>query len=156
MIGRGMFNRLNEPAWRALLRRAVAGMLFLTMLNSRYFAVNDVGDPLITFNNNGAWSWFEDERAIVDPNAGTAEQIILSSVGHAGGAGSNGDVEVTSFDLATAALNRFTLADNLEADEASELLGITPTQPSTNKRHADGQPAHPDDPTPEKPKTTNS
>ncbi len=112
--------RQNEPAWRDFLRRAVPGLLFFGLFHSACFAINDVGGPLITFNDNGGWSWFEDERAIVDPNAGTAGMIIVSSVGNASGAGGasrNGDVEVASYDLATNAGTQFTLADNLEADD---------------------------------------
>jgi hypothetical protein len=65
------------------------------------YAVNDVGGPLILFNDNGAWSWFEDERAIVDVAAG---KIIVSSVANAAGSGGaprDGDVDVVSLDLAT-------------------------------------------------------
>jgi hypothetical protein len=80
-------------------------------------ATDDVAGSVILFNDNGAWSWFEDERAIVDLNAG---KIIVSSVANApgsDGANRNADVEVASYDLATAALSRFTLSDNLQADD---------------------------------------
>ena len=43
----------------------------------------DVAGTLIEFNDNGAWSWFEDERAIVDVTAG---KIIVSSVANGAGA----------------------------------------------------------------------
>src|SRR5918999_1749358 len=64
-------------------------------------AANDIAGELVTFNDNGAWSWFEDERAIVDTVAG---KIVVSSVADAlgtGGATRNGDVEVASLDLAS-------------------------------------------------------
>ena len=120
MIGRAMPNRQYEPAWRNFLRHAMSGLCFFTILNSVCFAINDVGGPLITFNDNGGWSWFEDERAIVDPSAGTAGKIIVSSVGNASGvdgASRDADVEVASYDLSTSVTTRFTLADNLEADD---------------------------------------
>ncbi len=111
----------REPAWRDFLRRAVPGLFFvLALLGSDCLAINEVGGPLITFNDNGGWSWFEDERAIVDLQAGTAGKIIVSSVANGsgtGGASRNGDVEVVSYDLASSAITRFTLADNLEADD---------------------------------------
>jgi hypothetical protein len=80
-------------------------------------AANDVAGSLITFNNNGGWSWFEDERAIVDVAAG---KILISSV--ANGAGTDGvnrnaDVEIVSYDLASHDVARFTLADNFQADD---------------------------------------
>ena len=80
-------------------------------------AVNDVAGSLIQFNDNGAWSWFEDERAIVDSAAG---KILVSSVANsagAGGAARHGDVEVAALDLATGQTSRFTLADALQADD---------------------------------------
>jgi hypothetical protein len=120
MIGPDMCNCQNEPTWRDLLRCAAPSLLFFSMMNSVCFAINDVGGPLITFNDNGASSWFEDERAIVDANAGTAGRIILSSVGNAGGTGGasrNGDVEVASYELATTGLDHYTLADSPEADD---------------------------------------
>ena len=115
-----MFNSQRNPAWLDFLRPAMLGPLFFLWQHSACWALNEVGGPLITFSDNGGWSWFEDERAIVDPQAGSAGKIILSSVGNGsgtGGASRNGDVEVVSYDLASAATTRFTLADNLEADD---------------------------------------
>lgn len=80
-------------------------------------AVNDVAGDLIQFNDNGAWSWFQDERAIVDVAAG---KILVSSVASsagAGGAARNGDVEVASLDLSSGEVSRFTLSDALQADD---------------------------------------
>ncbi len=78
----------------------------------------DVAGSLIEFNDNGAWSWFEDERAIVDVAAG---KILVSSVANAAGTGGvarNGDVEVVSYDIATGQVSApFTLHNNLEADD---------------------------------------
>jgi hypothetical protein len=80
-------------------------------------AANDVAGSLILFNDNGAWSWFEDERAIVDVAAG---KIIVSSVSDSsgtGGAARDGDVEVASLNIASGAVARFTLSDNFQADD---------------------------------------
>jgi hypothetical protein len=77
----------------------------------------DVAGTLIEFNDNGAWSWFEDDRAIVDLAAG---KIVVSSVANSagtGGAPRDGDVDVASLDLASGVVTRFTLAENLEADD---------------------------------------
>jgi hypothetical protein len=72
---------------------------------------------LITFNDNGAWSWFEDERVAVDRNTNT---ILVSSVAAAagtGGATRSGNVEIASYNVTTQALQRFTLSPNLQADD---------------------------------------
>jgi hypothetical protein len=79
--------------------------------------VNDVAGSMITFNDNGAWSWFEDERAIIDIGA---NKLIVSSVANGagtGGAARSGDVEVESLDLTTHNVASFTLHDALQADD---------------------------------------
>ncbi len=76
-----------------------------------------VAAPLIVFNDNGGWSWFEDERVIVDRDHG---KILVSSVANregAGGAKRHGDVDVASFDLASKKAARFVLKRALEADD---------------------------------------
>jgi hypothetical protein len=71
----------------------------------------DVAGIKIVLNDNGAWSWFEDERAIVDVGAG---KLLVSSVAHSAGGGAasrHGDVEVVSLDLATGVVSApFTLS----------------------------------------------
>jgi hypothetical protein len=76
-----------------------------------------VAGDLIVFNDNGAWSWFEDERVIVDAAHG---KIVLSSVANSqgpGGAKRAGDVEVISYDLATGKTRLHTLSDSLQEDD---------------------------------------
>ncbi len=96
------------------------GFLAGIVVSSTCFAINDVGGPLIVFNDNGGWSWFQDERAIVDVSAGAAGKIIVSSVANASGtdgASRNGNVEVAALDLATNGVSRFTLSSGLQADD---------------------------------------
>jgi hypothetical protein len=79
--------------------------------------VNQIAGNLFTLNDNGAWSWYMDERVIVDPTAG---KILASSVGNASGSGGSaraGDIEVATYDLASGQTARFTLHDNLAADD---------------------------------------
>jgi ubiquinone/menaquinone biosynthesis C-methylase UbiE len=93
---------------------AIAAML---LIGATCAAADDVGGKLVVFNDNGAWSWFEDERAIVDRAAG---RIIVSSVANQSGTGGEertGDIEVAALGLATGAVERFTLSDALEADD---------------------------------------
>lgn len=111
--------RQDAPRSRAAIVSALALVANLFLADPSR-AVNDVAGPLITFNDNGGWSWFEDERAIVDPSAGTAGKIIVSSVANTGGIGGatrGGDVEVSALDLASGGVNRFTLSDGLQGDD---------------------------------------
>jgi hypothetical protein len=50
-----------------------------------------VDGSLITFNTNGVWCWFQDERAVVDI---AKQKLIIGSVTNSGG------VEVTIYDMA--------------------------------------------------------
>jgi hypothetical protein len=80
-------------------------------------AADDVAGTLIVFNNNGAWSWFQDERAIFDS---ADERIVVSSIANShgpDGGSRGGDVEVVSYDLRARTTQRFTLADNLQNDD---------------------------------------
>jgi RTX calcium-binding nonapeptide repeat (4 copies) len=63
--------------------------------------------------DNGAWSWFQDERAVVDPARG--KLLVGSSANRAGpgGLARDGDIDVTSFDLASRRGSTFTLHDHL-------------------------------------------
>src|SRR2546423_13277972 len=66
---------------------------------------------LVQFNDNGFWSWFQDERAIIDP---TTNQLLIGSVASgdgAGGAARDGDDDIVSYNLTSGALSRFTLID---------------------------------------------
>lgn len=109
---------LDRKRWLSVANSACA--LSACLSACQCFAANDVAGNMILINDNGAWSWFEDERAIVDLSAGTAGKLIVSSVGNAGGTGGaarNGDVEVMSVDLGSLAVNKFTLSDALQADD---------------------------------------
>jgi hypothetical protein len=64
---------------------------------------------LLQFNDNGAWCWFQDERAVVDTNAA---RLIIGSVASndgRGGAPREGDVEATHFDLTSGTSQTYTL-----------------------------------------------
>jgi hypothetical protein len=64
---------------------------------------------LIQFNDNGAWCWYQDERAIIDVSNG---KLILGSDASPSGAGGNlrnGNVESVIYDVNTGSLQRYTL-----------------------------------------------
>ena len=68
---------------------------------------------LIIFNDDGAWSWFEDERAIISDG-----KIIVGSIA-SGGMDPNrtGDVEVVTYNLFTGVVELSELHNNLEYDD---------------------------------------
>ena len=71
----------------------------------------------VVINDNGAWSWFEDERAVIDVRTGT---LLVSSVANgagSGGAARHGNVEVVAYDLGSQDMHRSVLHANLEADD---------------------------------------
>jgi hypothetical protein len=103
--------------WKSGLPRLAAAMSLAVVFGSAAQASNNVGGVLITVNDNGAWSWFEDERAIVDTATG---QLLVSTIANTagfGGATRQGDLEVASLNLTTNAVNRFLLRDNFQADD---------------------------------------
>ncbi|TWT91727.1 hypothetical protein Pla108_42100 [Botrimarina colliarenosi] len=66
---------------------------------------------LVQFANNGAWSWFQDERAIVDAQRG---QLIVGSIANRDGYGGesvDGHVQTTHFNLSTGVRTRYTHND---------------------------------------------
>ncbi|MBN1418031.1 MAG: BNR-4 repeat-containing protein [Planctomycetes bacterium] len=77
--------------------------------------VDRVEGRLIVFNDNGAWCWFQDERAIL-----SGGKLIIGSVADASGTfgdARDGNVEVTTYDLTTGATARYVLHPGLGADD---------------------------------------
>jgi BNR repeat-containing family member/PEP-CTERM motif len=80
-------------------------------------AINQVAGELITFNTNGAWSWYMDERVVVDTVAG---KLLMSSVAESNGtngAARNGNIDFVSYDLATGQTSQFVLHAALGGDD---------------------------------------
>ena len=78
-----------------------------------------VNGNLIQFNDNGNWTWYCDERSVIDKARG---RIIVGSDGNGAGVGGsarNGAIEVAMFDLQTGVPKRATLLSNgiLGADD---------------------------------------
>ena len=74
------------------------------------------GGELLTFNDNGAWCWYQDERVIVHDN-----KLIMGSVANGSGTGGssrNGNIEVVTYDLVSGGTpSLFVLHANLQADD---------------------------------------
>ena len=89
-----------------LILAAAAGLLAMP-------AASQPTGKIITFNDDGGWCWFQDERAIVNDG-----KLIIGSV--AGGtrdAGRKGNIEVLTCDLATGKKYVAVLHRNLQFDD---------------------------------------
>src|SRR3954463_12845531 len=79
---------------------------------------NFVAYPLIELNDNGAWSWFMNERAIVHDG-----KLIVGSVRSLGKFGPTkndpnwGNVEISVYDIAKGTTNKTTLHQHYEQDD---------------------------------------
>jgi hypothetical protein len=68
-----------------------------------------VGGNLIQFNDNGAWTWYSDERAIVDSVGGKLVVGVDVNGAGLGGSPRNGAIEAAIFDLQSGTSQRTTL-----------------------------------------------
>ena len=85
-------------------------------------AANSVAGELITFTNssgapNGAWSWFEGERVVIDASHPAGPQVMVSSVSSAASGAERGDIDVHWYNTVTAAQGSFELHDQLQSDD---------------------------------------
>ncbi|MBN1694120.1 T9SS type A sorting domain-containing protein [candidate division WOR-3 bacterium] len=70
-----------------------------------------VNGNLIQFNDNGAWCWYQDERAVIDTLGG---KLVVGSIASDSGCGNFerfGDVEAVVFDLESMTSQRHTLRE---------------------------------------------
>lgn len=78
-------------------------------------AADDVAGNVVVLNDNGAWCWYEDERAIIHHG-----RLMVGSVASASGAGGavrNGHIEIATYDFAAGRVTRSVLHANLQADD---------------------------------------
>jgi hypothetical protein len=80
--------------------------LGLTVLGQE--AQDLVNGNLIQFNDNGAWCWYQDERAIIDTVGGRLIFGSDASGAGTGGSNRNGNIEGTIYDLETGSWERTT------------------------------------------------
>ncbi|HTQ07015.1 MAG TPA: hypothetical protein VMI54_24320 [Polyangiaceae bacterium] len=66
---------------------------------------------IIQFNDNGAWCWYQDERALVDTKA---NKLIIGSV--ASGGSRNGNIEAVIYDLASKKSTLYTVSTSIAAN----------------------------------------
>src|SRR6266513_1793494 len=72
---------------------------------------------LITFNDNGAWCWYQDPRVLHDPANDTLLIASVAAADGVGGAERGGDVDVVAYQLASGAKNRFVLHHSLQPQD---------------------------------------
>ena len=91
-------------------------------LASPLFAAAPDGQ-LVTFNDNGMWCWYQDDRAIIDPATG---QLLIGSIASGdgvGGAARDSKVEIVSYNLSAGTVTSpttlidFKAALNIIADD---------------------------------------
>lgn len=111
----------------ARVRRHLASMLFLAATLPVIPAdaqVDQVTGNLLRLNDNGAWSWYQDERAIFNGN-----QLLVSSIGNASGQGwssPQGDVDVATLNMNTRKPAIFNLSTIQADDHNSAALMVRP------------------------------
>ena len=71
----------------------------------------------VLLNNNGAWCWFQDERALVDPANSTLLVGSVAAPEGPGGESRGGNIEVAVLDLATGESTVHVLHEQLESDD---------------------------------------
>ncbi len=76
-------------------------------------AQKPVAASAVVLNDDGGWSWFEDERAII-----VGDRLFVGSVAMGRfDASRRGDIDAMSLDLKTGVATRFPLRKNLEVDD---------------------------------------
>ncbi len=79
-------------------------------------STSDHPTPIVV-NDNAAWCWFQDERALVDPVAGLLLVGSIASTTGVDGERRGGNVEVTVVDLTTGTADVVVLHERLESDD---------------------------------------
>lgn len=80
-------------------------------------AADDVARGMITLNDNAGWSWFEDERAIINPVSGELLVSSAASFGGPNGGVRSGDIDIVAYKLATGVTTLTVLKPQLQSDD---------------------------------------
>ena len=72
---------------------------------------------LQVLNSNGAWCWFQDERALVDPERRQLVVGSIASVAGKDGERRGGDLDLSVVDLDTGEVQVMTLHEGFESDD---------------------------------------
>jgi hypothetical protein len=108
------------------MRKLRPPTIFMALLGLGYsFSLAGGADKksLITFTSlpgapNGAWCWYQDERAIVDTEHPDGPLLLIATVSFAApGDPEHGDIDALWYNVATRQKGAFELCDQLEADD---------------------------------------
>ena len=113
-------SRWTRRGTRALAMAAILAVV-VAMVNrpgppTRLRTVGRTVVPVV-LNDNGGWSWFEDERAVVDRQNGALLVSSVASASGTGGSARDGNVEIVAYDLSAGTAVRTVLHSGLEADD---------------------------------------
>ena len=75
-----------------------------------------VGGNLVQFDDNGIWTWYSDERAVVDTNGNKLVVGCVENAAGLGGIGRDGAINVTRWDVQSGAGPRYILHSHLISD----------------------------------------
>jgi hypothetical protein len=113
--------------FKILKNKSVYSIIIFALLNIASFGQADLVDGnLIQFNDNGAWCWYQDERAIIDT---VEEKLIVGSVGSDNGVGGpprDGLIEAVILDLQSRLPQKYTLMDTYCDDHNTAAFLVRP------------------------------
>jgi hypothetical protein len=99
-------------------RLCLLASLLLATRGTAQLPANYVAGTLVELNDNGAWSWFMDERVIVDQGRLMVGSVRAVGNFESGRAHSDwGNVEVSVFEIATGKVERVVLDPHYEQDD---------------------------------------
>lgn len=90
------------------------------------FPANWTQSPVTVFNNNGGWTWYNDERVVVDAAAGKI--VVSSAESSASSQTASPNIDVVIYDLATKQASKKTLGKLSYSDDHNN-GGIVVTAP---------------------------
>ncbi|KAA0230906.1 T9SS C-terminal target domain-containing protein [candidate division KSB1 bacterium] len=101
---------ISKICGNGILRVVAMIVLYGTVVNGQN-ARDVVKGNLIQFNDNGAWCWYQDERAVVDKARGRLIVGSDASDNGVGGSPRNGDIDAVIFDLQNRQAERYALME---------------------------------------------
>src|SRR6266568_2785203 len=117
--GNGGSDQMRRAQWRPLPPLFLS-ILWLTtgaLAGQPHSQTPYVREPLVELNDNGAWSWFMDERAIIDHDWLLAGSVRANGNFRDSDLPGWGNVELSVYNLAKGKLEHVLLHEHLEQDD---------------------------------------
>jgi len=107
MVMKAPFHRYGSPVGQTFWRGVLAALIGTNVACAQ---TKDIANGnLIQFSDNGAWTWYSDERAIVDPAGGKLVVGVDANGSGLGGSPRNGAIEASLFELQSGSSKRYTI-----------------------------------------------